>query len=230
MNERNKENKEATRTGSMTKAERINQGSWETADKNWIPSEGKLSVRQLAHVDRRGVKKVKGAEPTRASTDIVRGSRMNLAERVLSELSKETLQSYKNKITPDVARMRGDKGLNRANTKLTKIAQGKNTPRSVSGGKSNQTATTAYGGTAGSEENKVNRATPDQINRSRSDNPGEVFKKGKNQPSKKPSAVGTSKRAVKRANQRSATKGKRYADSEWDPSMGQDTTRNDDDD
>ena len=121
MNERNKENKEATRTGSMTRAERINQGSWETADKNWIPSEGKLSVRQLAHVDRRGVKKVKGAEPTRASTDIVRGSRMNLAERVLNEFNRSERHGLENGslTTDDIKAARVTRGGNRARVNTT---------------------------------------------------------------------------------------------------------------
>ena len=83
----------------------------------------------------------------------------------LSELSGETLQSYKDKITPNVAKMRGDKGLNRANTKLTKIAQGKNTPKSVFGGKSNQTSTTAGGGTLGSELAKTKPETQQSMNR-----------------------------------------------------------------
>tara|TARA_R110000851_G_scaffold39670_3_gene100631 strand:- start:730 stop:1140 length:411 start_codon:yes stop_codon:yes gene_type:complete len=90
---------------------------------------------------------------------------MALAEKVLSELSKETLQSYKDKITPDIARMRGDKGLKKANTKLTKIAQGKNTPRSVFGGKSNQTSTTAGGGTLGQELAKTKPESQHSMNR-----------------------------------------------------------------
>tara|TARA_R110002124_G_scaffold40345_2_gene126242 strand:- start:1210 stop:2343 length:1134 start_codon:yes stop_codon:yes gene_type:complete len=99
------------------------------------------------------------------STEIIRNSRMALAEKVLSELSKETLQSYKDKITPDIARMRGDKGLKKANTKLTKIAQGKNTPRSVFGGKSNQTSTTAGGGTLGQELAKTKPESQHSMNR-----------------------------------------------------------------
>ena len=61
--------------------------------------------------------------------------------------------------------MRGDKGLNRANTKLTKIAQGKNTPKSVFGGKSNQTSTTAGGGTLGSQLAKTKPETQRSMNR-----------------------------------------------------------------
>jgi len=100
-----------------------------------------------------------------ASTEIIKKGRMALAEKVLSELSRETLQSYKDKITPDVARMRGDRGLNKANTKLTKIAQGKNTPSSVFGKKGTKTSTTAGGGTLGSELAKVKPETQQSMNR-----------------------------------------------------------------
>jgi len=147
-----------------------------------------------------------------------------LGEKVLEAFQKgmkdaaRALQKKHSEENPGKPKMRNQAAVDKAARAQAdagiKKAQGKNTPSSVFGKEGTQDSTTAFGGSAGSEEDKKNRTTPDKINRSRSDNPGQVFTRGGNQKSKKPAAFGTSRRAVNRANQRSAKKNvSKYVDS-----------------
>jgi len=147
-----------------------------------------------------------------------------LGEKVLEAFQKgmkdaaRALQKKHSEKNPGKPKMRNQAAVDQAARAQAdagiKKAQGKNTPSSVFGKEGTQDSTTAFGGSAGSEEDKKNRTTPDKINRSRSDNPGQVFTRGGNQKSKKPAAFGTSRRAVNRANQRSAKKNvSKYVDS-----------------
>ena len=103
-----------------------------------------------------------------ASTEIVKNGRMALAEKVLEAFQKglkdkaraiqQASPGTRNQSAVDqAARATGDATI--------KKAQGKNTPRSVFGGKSNQTSTTAGGGTLGQELAKTKPESQHSMNR-----------------------------------------------------------------
>ena len=103
-----------------------------------------------------------------ASTEILKKGRMALAEKVLSELSQGALERYRDKAMsqdPTTTPLKREKGISKASTKITRHKQGKSTPRSMFGGKSNQTSTTAGGGTLGTELAKTKPDTQQSMNR-----------------------------------------------------------------
>jgi hypothetical protein len=93
---------------------------------------------------------------------------MALAERVLSELSQGALERYRDKAMsqdPTTTPLKREKGISKASTKITRHKQGKSTPRSMFGGNSNQTSTTAGGGTLGQELAKTKPESQHSMNR-----------------------------------------------------------------
>jgi hypothetical protein len=138
----------------------------------------------------------KGAKAVKSRADNV----VNKAAAPKEEEPQPTVKATKHS-------SEGPLGYSRSNTlDHTMAAHRTRSGEPVPNPRSTKSSTTAHGGKAGSEENKVNRATPDEINRSRSDNPGEVFKRAGKQKPKEPAAFGTSKRAVNRAKKKAAKK------------------------
>jgi len=103
------------------------------------------------------------------STDIVRGSRLALAEAVLKQapnlrdrVRKAELQGTPRRIAiEDEKRAQDDARV--------KAAQGKNTVTKTFGKQGTQTSTTAYGGQAGSEEDRAKPMSKSQMDRAKGD-------------------------------------------------------------
>jgi hypothetical protein len=101
----------------------------------------------------------------------VKKARESLAERIINELSKGTLQSYRDKATsqdPTQTPMKREVGISKASTKITKAAQGKNTKKSTMGGKPTQSSTSAYGGKAGDSSKQSAPMPRSEINKAKS--------------------------------------------------------------
>jgi hypothetical protein len=101
----------------------------------------------------------------------VKKARESLAERILNELEASTLKSYRAKAMkqdPTETSMKREKGISKASTKITKAAQGKNTKKSVMGGTSTQSSTSAYGGTAGDSSKQSTPMARSEINKAKS--------------------------------------------------------------
>jgi len=91
MVERIKANRQRVRqmTTGQTPEEVESQKSLETANPDWLPQEGQEDTERIKqHKARRGVKKVRGAEPQRSSTDIIRNARQGLAEMILKSIQE----------------------------------------------------------------------------------------------------------------------------------------------
>ena len=127
----------------------------ETAPKSALDGFGKKKEKENIYVDN-------------SSTQIVKKGRMALAERVLEAFQKglkdkaraiqQASPGTRNQSAVDqAARATGDATI--------KKSQGKNTPRSMFGGNSNQTSTTAGGGTLGQELAKTKPESQHSMNR-----------------------------------------------------------------
>jgi len=96
---------------------------------------------------------------------------INFKNKVICELSKGTLQSYRDKATsqdPTQTPMKREVGISKASTKITKAAQGKNTKKSTMGGKPTQSSTSAYGGKAGDSSKQSKPMARSEINKAKS--------------------------------------------------------------
>ena len=195
MNERNKQTRAIVRqmTSGQTPAEVEAQKSLTTANSDWITPDDKKSPRQQAHDSRRGVKqarealaeacwkgyKAKGMKKKGSKTvpNCVKEGRMDLAERVLSELSIGALKRYRNKaLAQDQAgggSARRSSYIGRAEDKIRKASdQHSDAQKAATGEHGNvgssktatQSSTTAGGGAFGNkadqEKANANREVP----------------------------------------------------------------------
>jgi hypothetical protein len=101
----------------------------------------------------------------------VKKARESLAEKIINELSKGTVQSYRDKASsqdPTQTPMKREVGISKATKRITKAAQGKNTKKSVMGGVATQKSTTAYRGKAGDSNKQSKPMARSEINKAKS--------------------------------------------------------------